>query len=117
MCLGCPFLWWAAALGWVLLPLAGRSSGVLSGGLVGAAFDAVWLGGLPASCGVGARLRGCVSVSCPPPFFLRGGSACSSLCPPWSLAGARTGRHSVWLTGWLLVLPVCQRVERLCKLV
>ena len=34
-----------------------------------------------------ARLRGCVSVSCPPPFFFSGaGSACSSLgwCMHWS---------------------------------
>ena len=41
------------------------------------------------------------------PFF-GGGFACSSLCLPW--AGARTVRHSVWLTGLLLVL----RLAGLC---
>ena len=35
-------------------------------------------------------------------FFLGGGFACSSLCLSWG--GARTGRHSVWLTGLPLVL-------------
>ena len=56
-----------------------------------------------------ARSRGSGDVSppfcavClfPPPFFSRGGSACSSLCLPWT--GGRTGRHLVWLTGLLLV--------------
>ena len=46
-----------------------------------------------------------------PPFFLScGRSACSSLCLPW--AGARTGRHSVWLTGLLLVLGIGWAVPR-----
>ena len=36
---------------------------------MGVAFGVAWMGGLPASCGMGVRLRGCVSVSCPPPFF------------------------------------------------
>ena len=55
---------------------------------------------------VGGRFRGCGPFSCPPPlFFFRGGSACSSLCLP--LAGARTDRHSVWLTGLLLALAFC----------
>ena len=40
----------------------------------------------------------------PSVFFSRGEFVCSSLWLPW--AGARTGRHSVWLTGWLLVLWV-----------
>ena len=103
-CAGCPSLCWAAALGRVSLVLAWWSSGVPSGGPMGAAFGAVWLRGLPASCGVGGRPRGCGAMSCPP-LFLWGGSACSSLCLPW--AGARTGRHSVWLTGLLLVLAFC----------
>ena len=65
-----------------------------------------WLGGLAASCGVGGRFPGCGPFSCPPPLFLfRWGSACSSLCLP--LAGARTGRHSVWSSGLLLVLAFC----------
>ena len=37
-------------------------------------------------------------------FLLRGGDACSSLCPPW--AGARSGLRTVWLTGLLFVLPM-----------
>ena len=103
-CPGCPFLRWAAALGWVPPVLARRSSGVLSGGPVGAVFGAVWLGGLPASCEVGARLRGCVPVSCPPPFFFAvclfpplffsGGGVCLFLplpslgwCTHWSAFG------------------------------
>ena len=59
----------------------------------------VWVGGFVA-----------VGLSrAPPPLFLGGGSACSSLCLPW--AGARTGRLSVWLTGlvfafrWTLPRP------------
>ena len=107
-CPGCLFLRWAAALGWVSPVLAGRSSGILSGGPVGAAFGTVWLEGLPASRGVGARLRGCVSVSCPPPplfffsvlfvcfppFFFLGGGVCLFLplpslgwCTHWSAFG------------------------------
>ena len=67
---GYQFLGWAAALSWVSPGLAERSSGVLSGGPVfGVAFGVAWQGELPASCGVDAPLRGCVSVSCPPPFF------------------------------------------------
>ena len=58
------------------------------------------VGGLAASCGVGGRFPGCGPFSRPPTlFFFRGGSACSSLCLPW--AGARTGRLSVWSSGWL----------------
>ena len=60
----------------------------------------VWVGGFVA-----------VGLSrAPPPFFLGGGSACSSLCLPW--AGARTGRHSVWSSGLLLVLAFCQALPR-----
>ena len=70
-CPGCPFLRWATVLGRVSPGSAGWSSGVLSGGPVGVAFLVAWLGGLPASCGVGAGLRGCVSASCPPPFICR----------------------------------------------
>ena len=40
----------------------------------------------------------------PSVFYSLGGIACSSLCLPW--AGARTGRHLVWLTGSLLVMWV-----------
>ena len=103
-CAGCPFFGWAAALGCVSPVLAGWFSGFPSEGPVCAVFGAFWLGGLPASCGVGGRLRGCGPISYPPFFFL-GGSACSSLGLPW--AGARTGRHSVWLTGKLLVPEFC----------
>ena len=48
----------------------------------------------------------------PPPlvFVLGRGSARSSLCLPW--AGARTGRHSVWLSGLLLVVAFSQAVPR-----
>ena len=42
-------------------------------------------------------IRGWVAVL----FVCGGGFACSSLCLPW--AGARTGRHTVWLSGSLLV--------------
>ena len=65
--------WLAAAFGWVSPAGAGWSSSVLSGAPAGVA----WLGRLPASCGVGVRLRGCVTVSRPPPFFfsLAGGRA------------------------------------------
>ena len=126
-CRGCPFLRWAAALVSVSPGLAGWSSGVLLGGPVGVAFGVAWLGGLPASFAVGARLLGCVSVPCPPLFcggrafivgrgflppvlfvcslfcFFSGrGFACSSVCLPW--AGALTGPLSVWLTRLLLVL-------------
>ena len=41
----------------------------------------------------------------PPPFFFRGGLACSSLCLP--LAGARTGLHSVLSSGLLLSAAFC----------
>ena len=37
-------------------------------------------------------------------FFLGGGVACSSVCLPSAVA--RTGWHSVWLTGLLLVLQL-----------
>ena len=46
----------------------------------------------------------------PPVLFFAGGSACSSLCLP--LAGARTGRHSVWSSVLLLVVAFCQAVPR-----
>ena len=42
---------------------------------MGVAFGVAWLEGLPASCGVGARLRGCATVSRPPPRFFAGGHA------------------------------------------
>ena len=80
----------------------------------GPVFDAVWVGGLAASCGVGGRFRGCGPYSCPPPrppcFFFRGESACSPLYLPW--AGARPRRHSVWSFGLLLVLAFCQALPR-----
>ena len=127
------WLWWAAAFGWVAPGSAGWSPGVLSGGPVGVVFGVAWLGGLPASCGVDAQLRGCVTDS---PFFLLfhpserahsvaawgfppscnfflGGFACSSLCLPW--AGARTGWYSVWLIRSLLLLWVAVgRARALC---
>ena len=48
----------------------------------------------------------------PPPHLglFSGGSACFSLCLHW--AGARTGRHSVWLSGLLLVVAFCQAVPQ-----
>ena len=103
-CSECPFFWWAAALGLVSLVLAGWSFGVCSGGPV---FGAVQLGGLAASCGVSGWFLCCGPFSCPPLlfFFLGGGSACSWPYLPW--ADARTGRHSVWSTGFLLVLAFC----------
>ena len=108
---GCPFFWWTSALGLVPPVLAGWSSVVPSGGPLGAVFGAVWLQGLPASCGVGGRLRGCGPISCPPTFpFFGGGSACSSLCLPW--AGARTCRHLLWLTRLPLVLAFCWALPR-----
>ena len=93
--------------------LAGRSSGVLSGGPVGVTFGVAWLGGLPASFGVGARLRGRVSVF-PPPFFssvlfvcflffFRGGSACSSPCLPSAFCVAN--RVAVGACAWLGSAP------------
>ena len=120
--------WWAAAFGSVWLGWAGWSSGVLSGGPVGVAFGVAWLGGVTCLLWSGcAALRLCDCLS-PPPFlfpvgarsWLGGGPlpsvfyfggrfTCSSLCLPW--AGARTGRHSVWLTGgcwccsWLQAVP------------
>ena len=60
----------------------------------------VWVGGFVA---VG------LSRAPPPWFFFWGGSACSSLCLPW--AGVRTGWHSVWSSGWLLVLALCQALH------
>ena len=106
-------------LAWCRRDWAGWSPGVLSGGPVGVAFGVAWLGGVPSSFGVDARLRGCVTVS---PFFLLsrwsadarswpgGGSphsvsffgrgfTSSSLCLPWAVA--RTRWHSVWLIGLL----------------
>ena len=67
------------------VPLCGVLSSVPSGWGVWPPL-AVLVGGLVA---VGR------SLARPPPMFLffGGGSACSSLCPPW--AGARTGPHSV----------------------
>ena len=95
-CSGCPSLPWAAALGWVLLVLAGWSSGVPWGDPV---FGAVRLGALAASRGWAASWLWAFLVPPPPLFFRGGGAACSSLCLPW--VGARTGRHSVWSTGLL----------------
>ena len=71
-------------------------------GPLGVVFGVAWLGGLPASCGVGARLRGCVTASTLfllsrwpagarswlgggfplSVFFFGRGFACSSLCLP-----------------------------------
>ena len=69
-CPACPFLRWAAALGWVSPCLAGRSSGVLSGGplwvspslLLGWGFARLFWTGCVAS-------RLCVCLLPPPPFF------------------------------------------------
>ena len=47
---------------------------------------------------------------CFPLFLSCGGSASSSPCHPW--ASARIGRHSVWLTGLLLVLALGWAVPR-----
>ena len=60
-------------------------------------------------------LGGVVAVGrsrAPPPLlsFSVGGSAYSSLCLP--RAGARTGRHSVWFSGLLLVVAFCRAVPR-----
>ena len=111
-----------------------RVRGVLSSGgpllLVGC--HRFWLGGPPVFLRGGCRLRCRLAggfarllwcgwtaswlwaypVPPPPPrlFFWGGGSACSSLCLP--RAGARTGRHSVWLTGLLLVLAFCWALPR-----
>ena len=103
----CPFSRWAAVPGLVLPVLAGwspcASLGVLSSVPSGG-------GGLAASGGVGGRFGSCGLFSRPPPsplcfFFLGGGPACSSLCPPW--AGARTGPHSVLSSGLLLSVAFC----------
>ena len=71
-CPWCPLLGRAAVLGWLSPGLAGWSPGVLLGGPVGVAFVVAWLGGLPASCGVGTRPLGCDTVSCPPSLFSDG---------------------------------------------
>ena len=93
-----------AGFGWVVPPC-------LFGGPV---FDAFWVGGLAASCGVGGRFGGCGLFSrppsSPPGFFFGGGPACSSLCLPW--AGAHTGPHSVWSSGLLLAVVFCLAVSR-----
>ena len=93
-CAGCPFFQWAAALGCVLLVLAGWSSGVPSGGPVGAVPGAIGLGGLPASCG---RVGGFVAVGlsrAPPPFFGGRGLPVPPSAFPWlvhALVGIRCG--------------------------
>ena len=106
-----PFPRWAAAFGLLLPVLAGWSAGALLGSPV---FGAVWVGGLAASCGVGEQRGGCGPFSPHPPTLLLssfwGGSVCSSLCLPWT--GARTGRHSVWFSGLLLVVAFCQAMLR-----
>ena len=106
-CFGCPFSRWAAALGLVLPVLAGWSPGAP---LRGPVFRAVWVGGLAASCGVGARCGGCGPFSRPPPcfFFGRGGLA----VPPSAFPGLA---HA--LVGILCGFPVCcwwLRFARLC---
>ena len=109
-CCGCPFSRFAAAPGLVLPVLAGWSPCSPLGGPV---FGAFWAGGLAASCGVGGQFSGCGSFSRPPPpvfLFLGGGSACSSVCPPW--AGARTCQPSVWSSGLLLVVAFCLAASR-----
>ena len=92
-----------AGFGWVV-PLC------LFGGPI---FDAFWVGGLAASCGVSGRFGGCGLFSRPPPsppcfLFWGGGAACSSLCIPW--AGARTDPLSVWSSGLLLAVAFCLAV-------
>ena len=85
-----------AGFRWVVLECSfgGSLSSVPSGSGVWPSV-VVWVGSFVA-----------VGLSRPPPLFaFWGGSACSSLCLPW--AGARTDRHSVWLTGLLLVLALC----------
>ena len=75
-----PALRWSCGCGRPLLSAGcfwvrqGCPPAVRSGGPSGVAFGAAWPGGLPASCRVGARLRGCMTVSCPPPFFLQTGA-------------------------------------------
>ena len=84
----------------------------------GPVFGSGWVGGLAVSCGVGGRCGGCGPISPPPPLFFLGGGVCLFLplclpclpCLPW--AGARTGRHSVWLSALLLVVAFCQAVPR-----
>ena len=90
-----------AGFGWVVLlcPFGGSCLRCLLGGGVWPPL-AVLVSGLVA---VGP------SRSPPPPVFFRGGSACSSLCLP--LAGARTGLHSVWSSGLLLVVAFCLAVS------
>ena len=93
---GPPLSFWCCQfwLGGPPVPLRGVLSSVPSGWGVWPPL-VVWVGGF-----VAVGLSGA-----PPPCFFFGGSACSSLCLP--LAGARTGPHSVWLSGLLLVLAFC----------
>ena len=73
-------------------------------------------GGSAASGGVGGRFGGCGLFSRPPPppsvvFFSFGGGGCLFLPLP-SLAGARTGPHSVLSSGLLLAVAFCLAVFR-----
>ena len=109
-CFECPFSRWAAAFGLVLLVLAGWSPGAPFWGILSSPLSG-WGVGPPLVVLVGGVVA--VGRSRPPPlpvFFFGGGSACSSLCLPWT--GARTGQHSVWFSGLLFVVAFCQAMPR-----
>ena len=96
---------------WVFLLPVGRRSrfGVAAFGWVVLRCSFGWRVWPPLVVWVGGFLA--VGLSRPPPvFYFGGGSACSSLCLPW--AGVRTGRHSVWSSGLLLVLAFFQALPR-----
>ena len=97
-CPGGPPFRWAAALGWVSPVLAGWSSGLSSGGPVGAVIGAVWLGGIACLlwCGWAASWVWAYLVP-PPPFFFFGGGlpVPPSALPGWvhALVGIRCGEQ------------------------
>ena len=107
-CFGCSFSRWAAAPGLVLPALAGWSPCAPLGGPV---FGALWVGGLAASCRVGGRFGDSGPFFRPPPLFFFWGGVCLFLPLP-SLGCARTGLHSVWSSGLLLVVAFCLAVSR-----
>ena len=92
-----------AGFGWVvpLCPIGGSCLRCLLGGVFGRLLRCWW------------AVWWLWAVLLPPPprlVFFFGGSACSSLCLP--CAGARTGLHSVWSSGLLLVVAFCLAVSR-----